>query len=230
MRGAARRARRANRKIKQEDLSAEVTRRPRNPTSAPRLGKEQIRYTAVHEAGHAVAQLTSSTHGEDITFVTIIPRLDGSLGFVASVPLEGREITRRTMLEKLETFLAGRAAEEIVFGDEAVGAGAGGYSTSSDLAVATRLSELYVCKTGLGESRSLHWTDSPSPAQVEQIDGMLTKAYGSVLERLEEHRPLLDRVAAILEDKQELSGAELRKLLVSAPAPMTAGLRSDEGG
>ena len=81
---------------------------------------------AVHEAGHAVAQLLSSNEGRHLVFATIIPRLDGTLGFVASVPADTDVFTRRTMLERLGTILAGRAAEEIVFGADDVGAGAGG--------------------------------------------------------------------------------------------------------
>jgi ATP-dependent Zn protease len=216
VRGAARRARRAGRKIKQEDLLAEVTRLPRRPDSAPRLGKGELRRTAVHEAGHAVARLLSSTQGEDVTFITIVPRLDGSLGFVATAPREGHQHTRRTLLEQLETVLAGRAAEELVYGEDDIGAGAGGPSERSDLAAATRLAELIVCQSGLGADDALHWTSEPTPAQVKQIGAMLAKSYRSVLERLEANRDLLDRVADILEDKQELSGAELRSLLAKA--------------
>ena len=111
-----------------------------------------MRRVAVHEAGHTVARLISSTRGDDLAFATIVPRLDGSLGFVASVPSDTRVMTRRTMLEYLQTVLAGRAAEEIVFGADDVGAGAGGSSTSSDLAVATRFATLVVCQSGLGRT------------------------------------------------------------------------------
>jgi ATP-dependent Zn protease len=213
VRGAARRARRTNRKIKQADLVAEITRRPRHPDSAPRLGPDEIRRVAVHEAGHAVARLISSTQGDDLTFVTIIPRMDGSLGFVATVPLDGHVLTRRTMLERLETMLAGRAAEEVVFGADNIGAGAGGPDTTSDLAVATRLAALIVCQSGLGDDGALHWTEQATPAQEKQIDELLGKAYSSIVARLEAQRSLLDRVVDILEEKQELSGTELRQLL-----------------
>ena len=212
VRGAARRARRVNRKIKQEDLLAEITQRPRRPDSAPRLGPDEMRRVAVHEAGHAVALLTSSTQGNDLTFVTIIPRMDGSLGFVASVPRDGHVLTRRTLIEELETALAGRAAEELVFGAQYIGAGAGGATRSSDLAVATRLATLIVCQSGLGDDNALHWTETPTAAQETQIGALLGRAYGSVLARLQTHRPLLDQIIAVLEEKQELSGTELRRL------------------
>ena len=222
VRGAARRARRAGRKIKQEDLLAEITRRPRRPDSAPRLGPEEMRRVAVHEAGHALARLTSSTQGQDLTFVTIVPRMDGSLGFVATAPLEGHVLTRRTLLERLETVLAGRAAEEIVYGVDDIGAGAGGSSEDSDLAVATRLSELIVCQSGLGDDDGLHWTSEPTPMQEKQIRALLGKAYGNIVARLEHGRTLLDRIVEVLEEKQEISGTELRQLLAKEQRAVSA--------
>jgi len=41
---------------------------------------------AVHEAGHALAALKSATGAREVTYVSIIPRIDGSLGFTASTP------------------------------------------------------------------------------------------------------------------------------------------------
>jgi cell division protease FtsH len=174
---------------------------------------------AVHEGGHTVARLISSTRGDDLAFATIVPRLDGSLGFVASVPTNTRVMTRRTMLEYLQTVLAGRAAEEIVFGADDVGAGAGGPSNSSDLAVATRFATLVVCQSGLGEDGSLLWTTTPTPAQEQQIEGLLRNGYRNILTRLRDNRELFDRVVAALVERQELSGNELRELASDRKSP-----------
>jgi cell division protease FtsH len=170
---------------------------------------------AVHEAGHTVARLISSTGGEDLTFASIIPRLDGSLGFTAAVPTNTRVLTRHMMLEKLETVLAGRASEEVVFGADDIGGGAGGPSTSSDLAVATNLAALIVCQSGLGDDGLLRWTIQPTAEQDNKIDDVLNAAYRSIRSRLQTCRALLDRVTAALEEKQELSGKELRRLAQS---------------
>ena len=212
IRGGARRARRLGQPLSQADLVAEITRRPRRADSAPRLTPEEMHRVAVHEGGHTVARLISSTHGDDLAFATIVPRLDGSLGFVASVPTNTRVMTRRTMLEYLQTVLAGRAAEEIVFGGDDVGAGAGGSSDSSDLAVATRFATLVVCQSGLGEDGSLLWTTKPTAAQEQQIEGLLRNGYRNILTRLRDNQDLFDRVVAALMERQELSGNELRQL------------------
>jgi ATP-dependent Zn protease len=215
VRGAARRARHEDRPMDQSDLVAEVTRSPRRPDSAPRLGPEEMHRVAVHEAGHVVAQLLSSNEGRHLVFATIIPRLDGTLGFVASVPGDTEVFTRRTMLERLGTILAGRAAEEIVFGADDVGAGAGGSSQMSDLAVGTRLATLIVCQSGLGDDGGLRWTTQPSRSQEEEVDTLLRKTYDLTRTGLQDHRDLLDGVARALEQKQELSGDELRALASS---------------
>ena len=223
VRGAARRARRETRPVGQNDLIAEITRRPRRPENAPQLAAAARHRIAVHEAGHTVARLISSTQGEDLTFVSIIPRLDGSLGFTAAVPDNTRVMTRRTMLEELETVLAGRASEELAFGADDIGAGAGGTSSGCDLAVATRLATLIVCQSGFGGDGFLRWTTEPTATQEGKIDDVIRGAYESILGRLQACKPLLDRVAAALEEKQELTGSELRRLAKSvgnAAAPI----------
>jgi len=218
VRGADRRARREARPINQADLLAEVTHRPRRPDSAPRLGPEEMRRVAVHEAGHTTSRLLGARKGAELSFVTIVPRMDGSLGFVASLPREGSSATRREMLEEMETILAGRAAEEIVYGAADVGLGAGGASESSDLAVATATATMLVCQSGLGANKALHWTRTPTPIQEKQIDQLLRSSYKSVVGRLRANRALLDSVAQLLVDKQEIGGPELRALTQSQVA------------
>jgi len=222
VRGAGRRARRENRPVDHNDLVAEVTRRPRRPDSAPRLTPAERHRVAVHEAGHTVARLISSNQGAGLAFVSIIPRLDGTLGFTAAVPDNTQVLTRRSMLEELETVLGGRASEEVVFGPDDIGAGAGGPSSSCDLAVATRLATLIVCQSGLGDDGFLRWTPQPTHVQDETIEDVLQATYRSIRTRLQANRALLDRVAAALEEKQELSGNELRELAKSTgktPSP-----------
>lgn len=215
VRGGARRARRALHPVSQADLMAEVTRRPRRPDSAPPLTGSELRRVAVHEAGHAVARLTNSTRGADLAFASIIPRLDGTLGFTASAPTDTRVMTRAGMVEQLETVLGGRAAEEVIFGADDIGAGAGGPGEGSDLAAATQLATLLVCQSGLGDDGMLRWTREPTADQLDKIDTVLGEAYRSIRTRLNARRALLEHVATTLERQQELNGHELRRLAES---------------
>ena len=179
-----------------------------------------MRRCAVHESGHAIAQLTNKGGDNDVALVTIIPRTDGTLGFVATVPREGNGMTRRSALERIETALAGRAAEELVYGADNVGLGAGGPSTSSDLAVATGIATLLVCQTGLGQDGGLHWTSTPTAAQLRQIDRLLKNSYRATLARLRTHRSLLDQLSEALLREQELDRRQVRAIVSSHEAQL----------
>ncbi len=211
VRGAARRARKAHRKIGQEDLVAEVTRRPRRPDAVARLTPEDMRRVAVHETGHALSALCSTTGAPELTFVTIIPRMDGSLGFTASVPPEGAVMSRTQVLERLRTILAGRAAEEVVYGKRDISLSSGG-GPASDLSVATRTATSVVCTAGFGTDGSLHWTTTPTAAQARQVDALLRAAYRAAVELLRQQRPALDRIVDALIESQELDGDAVRAL------------------
>jgi AAA+ superfamily predicted ATPase len=212
VRGAARRARKAGRPLGQADLIAEVTGLPRDGAVSPRLTPDEVQRVSVHEAGHALARCLSLTKGQDITFVSILPRPDGRLGFVAFAPPGGSLMTRREYLEKLEVTLAGRAAEEIEFGEEGVTGGAGG-ETSSDLAVATRIALALVMQYGLGMEKTLLWSETATPAQTAHAERVLANAYASVVGKLRANQPRLRALAEALRQRQELTGAELRAVV-----------------
>ena len=217
VRGAARRARKEGRRIAQTDLVAEVTRRPRRPDSVIRLTPDDMRRVAVHETGHALAALMSSVGAPELAFVSIIPRMNGSLGFTASVPPEGAVMTRTEVHERLRTIMAGRAAEEVVYGKGNISLSSGG-GQSSDLAVATLTATNVICTSGFGTDGSLHWTSTPTAAQLKQVDALLRRAYRAAVELLRANRVALDRIAAALVEHQELDGAAVRALLAGPRA------------
>lgn len=158
VRGAARRARKCARLISQADLLAEVTRRPRHDASATRLSPAQMERVACHEAGHALGILCSEHDVLGLTYISIVPRLDGSLGFTGHVPENSAVPTRRALEERLRTLLAGRAAEEIMYGPDSLSTGSGG-GPGSDLAVATALPCRWRTPTGL--ARRAVWHGGP---------------------------------------------------------------------
>ncbi len=216
VRGAARRARREGRAISQADLTAEIMRQPTRPRTLTRFTPEQIRRTAVHEAGHAISLILSKADPQSLTYVSIVPTLDGALGFTAHAPEEDRSLTRLGALERLRTMLAGRAAEELVYGPEQVGSGAGG-SESSDLAQATSLATWIVCRSGLDGIASLRWSQQPTPPQLRQVDRLLREAHREALQVLAQWRSNFDKVVEGLLLKQQVSAAELRDLFYREP-------------
>ena len=208
VRGAARRARIGGRPMSQVDLIAEITNKPRGTSGALRLNPDELERTATHEAGHALAAFLSASHGADIGFATVVPRDDGTLGFVATLPDERQYLTRADYDERLDVFLAGRAAEELKYGREGVSSGA-----SSDLQSATALATLMVTQTGLAGGGRLLWSDTVTPADLEHAEQALSASYERALEKLRTHAERLWSLAGELVERQELPGDEVRAIL-----------------
>ncbi len=208
VRGATRRARMEKRRIGQGDLIAELTNKPRGMDEYPRMSPEEIERTAVHEAGHAVAMYLGAFKGSDIGFVTVVPRPDGSLGFVSFMPDERRSLTRRDYLTKLEINLAGRAAEEIKYGPDGISSGA-----NSDLQSAMGLAILMVTRFGLGGSNDLTWSADASPEHKGKAEAILVEAYGEIKRKLKENEAKLMKLAGELVIRQELFGSDVLAIL-----------------
>jgi AAA+ superfamily predicted ATPase len=204
VRGAMRRARKQGRALALEDLLAEITGKPISESGAPRLRPDEIERIAWHEAGHALAICLGSSKGEDIGYVSIIPRPDGTLGFVARIPDERVSYTKADYLERLRILLAGRAAEEIRYGAEHVSSGA-----SSDLSIASQLATNMVVRYGMGAGRRLSWDDSANGPAKEDVEKLLTSAYDEIIAALSQQNDALKHIADTLVSRQELIGVEL---------------------
>lgn len=211
VRGAARRARKESKLLSQEHLIAEVTGKPRSEHSTYRLTPDEMRQVAVHEAGHAIATLLSNM--PNIAFVSIVPRDNGTLGFVANMPMSQQVMTRKQYQERLQIILAGRAAEELVLGQAHVSSGAGGDSPNADLSVATKLATSLVCHMGLGKTNSLLWSHSADQRQQNEIAELLSENYATVLATLKSSRKSLDTLIEALISQQELTGDELVRII-----------------
>jgi MoxR-like ATPase len=211
VRGAARRARKAGRALSQTDVIDEITNKPRGSEAILTLTPADIERTATHESGHALALFLSASKGADIGFVTIVPRDNGTLGFVAPLPDERVHLTRHDYEEQLDVFVAGRAAEELKYGKDGVSSGA-----SNDLESATVLVTRMVTQLGLAGSGKLMWSDTMSTADRALAETAMSQSYDRALKKLKRHRPQLDRLARALIDRQELTGDEARAILGSA--------------
>lgn len=101
--------------------------------------------TAYHEGGHTlVAYYTKDSH--PLHKVTIIPR-GPSLGHTAYIPAkEQYHMTRSQMLATMDSLMGGRAAEELIFGNDLVTSG-----SSSDLKQATNIATHMVKDLGMSE-------------------------------------------------------------------------------
>jgi cell division protease FtsH len=119
--------------------------------------------TAYHEAGHAlVTTLLLPEHY--ISKVTIIPSVRGAGGFNLSIPKDTMFQNKRQLKANIQVLLAGRIAEELIFGPEEITTGA-----SNDIQKASQLIFDYINKFGMDEEMGLFSLDIFGDGQNEKL-------------------------------------------------------------
>ena len=145
MNEAAIRAARNNRKVlNMEDLNEAMMKILAGPEKRSRVRqRKDLRETAIHEAGHAVAMYNLPTQ-DPVLQITIVPR-GQSLGATWHIPRDDSfNLTRNQMYEQIVGLLSGRVAEALFLGDISVGA-------SNDIDRATKLARDMVARYGMCE-------------------------------------------------------------------------------
>jgi ATP-dependent Zn protease len=209
VRGARRRARQENREVDAADLVAELPAEADDRTVDARL------QTAVHEIGHAI--MRECCFPGTVEFVTIRQSgiISGIVKSVIKVELLSEEVVQNHLVCKL----AGRAAEEVVFGQPSGSAGDG---PSSDLADATMLA--FSAVTSLAFDGDLVWRGVTDIYQMTQllhlrpdvagrVSARLKTAYECAMASLSRRKEVLQAAALSLADKKSLTGEELRSFL-----------------
>ncbi|QYZ64661.1 MAG: hypothetical protein OI74_13900 [Gammaproteobacteria bacterium (ex Lamellibrachia satsuma)] len=109
--------------------------------------------------------------------------------------------------------LAGRAAEELVYGKAGISGGAGGSNEHSDLAIAVRWTENMACRLGFGPAGQLRWQQRPGSEKcIGEIQELLEQTYLQIQKKLAHHEMMLHTLRDELLDKHELFEAELKQL------------------
>jgi cell division protease FtsH len=190
--------------------------------------KETVAY---HEAGHAVVA-EMRPNADRVAKISIIPRGVAALGYTRQQPTEDRYLLKKSeLLDRLDVFLGGRVAEELVFGDVSTGA-------QNDLQQATDMARHMVAQYGMSERLGLVTFEevrSPllgpnaqperkacSERSAEAIDievaRLLGEAHHRVRTTLSSKRALLDLLAQTLLQKESLDRAAFEALLSSKAA------------
>jgi cell division protease FtsH len=175
--------------------------------------EKERRILAYHEAGHAVMSFLT---GEllPVHKVTIVSR-GQALGYTLNLPSEERYLhTKEEFKDLLTVYLAGRAAEQIVFGRVTNGA-------ANDLEKVTELARAMVFDYGMSDevtSRTMRADNYALSEETKRVrdseQARLTdEAYKEAQRLLEKHRGVLDRVAQALLEKETLDRDELETLL-----------------
>jgi ATP-dependent Zn protease len=208
VREARRRARLKNRDLIKADVLESVYNTPSDDVRQP-MQLEELEYTAWHEAGHAVMMWAGPDKAATLNYISVVPRADGSLGFMAHGSQGRFSVTRAQALHRLEVLMAGRAAEELRFGRDGVSSGC-----QADLQSAAQLAETFISKMGLGKSRRLSSTDSNKvwESLADDVEAELQQAYTNALATLSANRVLVERVAQALMEKSEISGPDFLRI------------------
>ncbi len=184
---------------------------------------------ANHETGHALTAYF--TEGSDpVTKISIIPRGIGALGYTLQLPTEDRFIMSQTeLLSLVDVLMGGRAAEELIYSEVSTGA-ANDISRASDL-VRRMITEFGMSEkfrnislpSGNAQDQMLGFPQRGmreySEATQQYIDdetsNIVNSRYQLVLERLKEHKPLLEQIAALLLEQEVIDGEEFKHLIES---------------
>ena len=226
---AARRKKKAITMKEIEEATIKVVAGPEKRSK--KVNEKDKRLTSYHEAGHAVVTYFCETQ-DPVHEISIIPRGYAG-GYTMSLPVEDRNyVTKRYMEEELCTLLGGRVAEAIVLGDISTGA-------SNDLERATRIARNMVTRYGFSEKlgpvvygsdenevflgrdygQSKHYSDDIASDIDSEIRRLVDEAYEKTESILREHRDKLDAVAAVLMEKEKVTGKEFADIM-NPPAPV----------
>ena len=185
---------------------------------ASSIDAAERRIAAIHEAGHAIVALR--TPGTDpVHKATVLPR-GQALGMVVQLPERERKMHSKTfMYTRMVVLMAGRAAEEICFGDDEVTSGA-----SEDIREATRLARLMIGRFGMHEEFGMVDYIGDNGAQGNSSQSMLglidvavrekiTAAYAQARAVLSAERSGLVLLADTLQERETMSGPEMLALI-----------------
>jgi cell division protease FtsH len=177
------------------------------------LTEKERRILAYHEGGHALVSYLM----EDVSpvqKVTIVSR-GQALGYTLHLPTEDRYMqTKEELEDMMKIALAGRAAEQVVFGRVTNGA-------ASDLEKATQIARAMVFEWGMSDNvasrtmRADNYALSEETKRLrDQEQARLTdEAYEAAVRLVKKHRLALDRLANALLEKETLDREELEQLL-----------------
>ncbi|WP_294151031.1 ATP-dependent zinc metalloprotease FtsH [uncultured Clostridium sp.] len=186
------------------------------------LSKEERRIVSYHEVGHALVSALQKD-AEPVQKITIVPRTMGALGYVMHVPEEEKYLnTEKEIRAMLVGYLAGRAAEEIVFDTVTTGA-------SNDIEQATRIARAMITQYGMSkkfglmglETREnqylngrtvLNCSDVTAAEIDQEVMGILKDSYAEAKRLLLENRDVMDKIAAFLIEKETITGKEFMQI------------------
>ena len=187
------------------------------------ISKEDKEIIAYHEIGHALVAAKQS-HSAPVHKITIIPRTSGALGYTMQVE-EGEQVlmSKEQALDKITTYMGGRAAEELIFNSITSGA-------SNDIEQATKIARSMVTRFGmsevfdmmaletvtnqyLGGDASLLVSAETASKIDEEVLKIIKNCHNKAREILEDNKEKLHELAKYLIEKETITGEEFMDIL-----------------
>ena len=212
-----------------EDLNEAMMKITMGPEKKSHVAsRKDLKETAIHEAGHAVAMYFLPSH-DPVRHITIVPR-GKSLGATWYIPRDdSSNLTRNQMYEQIVGLLGGRVAEALFLGDISVGA-------SNDIDRATKLAKDMVARYGMCEKlgtvsyldggeifigRDYQNTKSYSEKVAATIDDevklLIDKAYDHCKQILSDNAGKLDKVVEFLLEHESMTGDQFIACMEDKP-------------
>lgn len=178
---------------------------------------------AYHEIGHALVAAKQS-HSAPVQKITIIPRTSGALGYTMQVE-EGEHylMSKEEIQNKITTYTAGRAAEELIFQSITTGA-------SNDIEQATKLARAMITRFGMSDEfdmvafetvnnqylsadTSLACSNQTAARIDDKVVELVKQSHQKALQILEENKDKLHELAKALYEKETITGDEFMEIL-----------------
>lgn len=190
------------------------------------ISDKEKKVVAYHESGHAlVARFLPNT--DPVHKISIIPRGGAALGYTLQLPTEDRYlISKQELMTRLAVLLGGRVAEEIVFEDITTGA-------HDDLQKATEIAREMVCEYGMSDTlgpltlgrrhkevflgkdiaEDRNYSEEVAFTIDKEVRSIIDSAYEQARKLIIDNRDKLDKLTAILLEKEVLEREEIDKIL-----------------
>lgn len=205
--------RRGKEKVTQEELDDSFDRVVAGLKSkTKKLNENEKIIVSHHEIGHAIGSYFLKN--EVIQKISILPRTSNTLGYVLYANENENDkflSTKEELLNDITVSLAGRASEELMFGKVTGGC-------SNDLEKATKLAENIVCRLGMCDDTFGLMSINPNDVLMRErilheVKRILNECYAKAKDLLIEHRELLEELAKILIEKEEMTLKDFEEVL-----------------
>jgi len=186
------------------------------------LSEQEKKLVAYHEVGHALATAVSK-NTDPVQKITIVPRTMGALGYTMQKPEEEKYLMNKNeIIDEITVFMAGRAAEEVVFNLKTTGA-------ANDIERATDMARNMITIYGMSDKFGMFGLESIQNKYLdgrrvsncspetetkvdEEVSKILSDCYNTAVKILKDNMDALHKISEFLIEKETITGKEFMEI------------------